>query len=59
MAGTRSQPDPIVRRLRQVEVLHGQDLSMAEAIRRVGIREVPFSRWRQEDAGRNGDPLRL
>ncbi len=58
MARTRSKPDPIVRLLRQVEVLLGQDLSMAEAIRRVGIREVTFYRWRKEDAGRNGDQLR-
>ena len=58
MARTRSKPDPIVRLLRQVEVLHGQDLSMAEAIRRVGIREVTFYRWRKEYAGMNGDPLR-
>ena len=34
MARTRYKPDQIVRLLRQVEVLHGQDLSMAEAIPR-------------------------
>ncbi len=58
MARTRSKPDQIVRLLRQVEVLHGQDLSMAEAIRRVGINEVTFYRWRKEYAGMNGDQLR-
>ncbi len=58
MARKRYQPEPMVRRLWRVEVWHGQGLSMADAIRRVGIGEVPFSRWRQEDAGRNGNPLR-
>ncbi len=58
MARKRYQPNQIVRLLRQVEVLHGQDLSMAEAIRRVGIREVIFYRWRKEYAGMNGNPLR-
>ncbi len=58
MARTRYKPDQIVRLLRQVEVLHGQDLSMAEAIRRVGISEVTFYRWRKEDAGMSGDQLR-
>ncbi len=51
MARTRYKPDPIVRLLRQVEVLHGQDLSMAEAIRRVGISEVTFYRWRRSMPG--------
>ncbi len=44
MARKCYQPDPIILLLRQVEVLHGQDLSMAEAIRRVGISEVTFYR---------------
>ena len=48
----------IVRLLRQVEVLHGQGLSMAHAIRRVGISEVTFYRWRKEYAGMNGAQLR-
>ncbi len=58
MARKRYQPEPRVRRLRPVEVWHGPGLSMADAIRRVGIREIRFSRWRQEYAGRIGDPFR-
>ncbi len=41
-----------------VVIFRADTNSMAEAIRRVGIREVTFSRWRKEDAGRNGDQLR-
>ena len=45
-------------KLRQAEVLHGQGLSMAEAIRRLGISEVTFYRWRKEYGGMSGDQLR-
>ena len=58
MARKRYKPEQIVRLLRQVEVLHGQGLSMAHAIRRVGISEVTFYRWRKEYAGMNGEQLR-
>ena len=35
MAGKREKPEDIVTKLRQVEVLHGQGLSMADAVRLV------------------------
>ena len=44
--------------LRQAEVLHGQGMSMADAIRQLGISEVTFYRWRKEYAGMSGDRLR-
>ena len=42
MARKRYKPEEIVSLLRQAEVLHGQGLSMADAIRPLGISEVIF-----------------
>ena len=48
MARKRYRPEEIVSKLRQVEVLHGQGMAMAEAIRQLGISEVTFYRWRKK-----------
>ena len=40
MAGKRCKPEEIVSPLRQAEILYGQGLSMADAIRQLGISEV-------------------
>ena len=40
MARKRYKPEEIVGLLRQAEVLHGQGMSMADAIRQLGISEV-------------------
>jgi hypothetical protein len=37
MAGKREKPDYIVMKLRQVAVLQGQGMSVAEAVRLVGM----------------------
>jgi hypothetical protein len=37
MAGKREKPEDIVMKLRQVEVLKGQGMSVAEAVRQVGM----------------------
>ena len=58
MARKRYKPEEIVSLLRQVEVLHGQGKSMADAIRQLGISEVTYYRWRKEYAGMSGDQLR-
>ena len=42
MARKRYKPQEIVSLLRQAEVLHGQGMSMADAIRQLGIGEVTF-----------------
>lgn len=44
----RHKPEEIVAKLRQVEALHGQGKSMAEATRAIGVTEVTFYRWRRE-----------
>ena len=41
----------------QGEVLHGQGMAMAEAIRQLGISEVTFYRWRNEYGGMSGHQL--
>lgn len=45
-------------KLRQADLLHSQGMSMADAIRQLGISEVTFYRWRGEYGGMNGDQLR-
>ena len=42
MARKRYRPEEIVSLLRQADVLHGHGLSMADAIRQLGISEVTF-----------------
>ena len=42
MAKRAYKPEEIVSKLRQVDVLHSQGMSMADAIRQVGVSEVTF-----------------
>jgi hypothetical protein len=42
MARKRCKPEQIAGKLRQADVLHGQGMSMAEAIRQLGVGEVTF-----------------
>ena len=58
MARMRYKPEEIVGMLRQAEVLHGQGMSMADAIRQLGISEVTYYSWRKEYGGMSGDQLR-
>ncbi len=39
-------------------MLHSQGMSMADAIRQLGVSEVTFYRWRKEYGGMSGDQLR-
>ena len=55
MARKRYKPEEIVSMLRQAEVLHGQGMSMADAIRQLGISEVTYCRWRKEYGGMSAD----
>ena len=47
MAGKREKPEEIVSKLRQVEVLQGQGLSIADAVRQIGVTQQTFYRWRK------------
>ena len=58
MAGTRSTPEQIVAKLRQVEVLTAQGKSVAEAVRAIGISEPSYYRWRAEYGGLKLDQVK-
>lgn len=47
MAGKRKKPAEIVSKLRQVEVSPGQGMTVAEAVRQIGVTQQTFSRWRK------------
>ena len=48
MARKRYKPEEIVSLRRQAEVLHGQGMSMADAIRQLGISEVSLPAFRRQ-----------
>ena len=51
MARTHDKPEEIVSKLRQVEVLNGQGMPIAQAAREVGTTEQTYYRWRKEYGG--------
>ncbi len=58
MAKRTYNPEEIVSRLRQLDVLHSQGMTMADAIRQIGVSEVSFYRWRKEYGGMKADQLK-
>jgi len=58
MANTRPKPEEIVSKLRQVEVLMGQGLSRLDVIRRIGVVEQTYYRWRKQYGGMGVDQLK-
>ena len=50
MAGKREKPEDIVSKLRQIEVLQGQGMTVVDASRQIGITEQTFYRWRSQYA---------
>ena len=42
MARKREKPEDIVMKLRQVEVLQGQGVSTADAVRQIGVTQQTF-----------------
>lgn len=58
MGRKRHEPEEIVAKLRQVDVLMSQGTPVAEAIRSIGITEVTYYRWRQEYGGLKSDQVR-
>ncbi|OWV53614.1 hypothetical protein CDZ98_22525 [Mameliella alba] len=47
MAGNREKPEEIVSKLRQAEVLQGQGMTVAEAVRQIGVTQQRSYRWRK------------
>ena len=51
MPGKRPKPEEIVSKLRQVEVLQGQGMPIADAVRQIGVTQQTYYRWRKEYGG--------
>jgi transposase-like protein len=60
MGRVRFTPEQIIGKLREAEVLLGQGTSIGEAIRKLGVSEQTYYRWRKEYGGmRVGQARRL
>jgi putative transposase len=57
MAGKREKPEEIVMKLRQVEVLQGKGMTIAEAVRQIGVTQQTYYRWRKLYGGMSRDQL--
>ncbi len=51
MSNKRHKPEEIVTKLRQVEVLRGHGIAMADAVRQIGVSELTYYRWRKQYGG--------
>ena len=58
MAETRSTPEQIVAKPRQVEVLAAQGKPVGEAVRAIGVTEPTYYRWRAEYGGLKLDQVK-
>ena len=57
MVGKRDKSEEIVSKLRQVEVLQGQRMPSAQAVRQIGVPEQTYYRWRKQYGGMTRDQL--
>jgi len=58
MAEKREKPEEIVSKLRQVEVLRGQGMTIADAVRQIGVTQQTFYRWRKLYGGMGRSQLK-
>ena len=58
MAGKREKPEEMVSKLRQGEVLQGQGMTVAEAVRQIGVTQQTFYRWRKLYGGMGRSQLK-
>ena len=58
MAGKRPKPEEIVSKLRQVEVLQGQGIPIADAVRQIGVTQQTYYRWRRLYGGMGREQLK-
>ena len=58
MTNKRHKPEEIVQKLQQVDVVVGQGMQRADAIREVRITEQTYSRWRMQYGGMGTDQLK-
>ncbi len=58
MAGKRDKPEEIVLKLRQVEVLHGQGMPIADAVQISVTEQKTYYRWKKKYGGMGPDQLK-
>ena len=58
MAGKREKPEEIVSKLRQVEVLQGHGMTIADAVRHIGVTQQTFYRFRKLYGGMGRSQLK-
>ncbi len=58
MGRVRFTPEQIIGKLREAELLLGQGMNIVEAIRKLGVSEQTYYRWRKEYGGMRIDQAR-
>jgi putative transposase len=58
MARKWHKPEEIVAKLRQVDVLTGQGMAIAEAVKTIAVTETTYFRWRAEYGGMKTDQVK-
>jgi putative transposase len=58
MARKYFTPEQIIRKLREAEILIAEGLPTAQAVRRIGVSEQTYYRWRKEYGGMQVDQAR-
>ena len=58
MPRKKHQPEEIVAKLRQVDVLLSQGRSVSEVIRTISVRPFTYYRWRKEFGGLKSDQVK-
>ena len=51
MPQKRYRPEEIIAKLRQADVLLGEDKKLPEVVKALGVHEVTYYRWRKEYGG--------
>ncbi len=51
MAKKRYTPEAIIHKLRKVEILEGQDKTVAQSVKQIGVTGQTFYRWRKVYGG--------
>lgn len=51
MGAKRYKPEEIISKLREAEVLLAEGTSVGEVVRRLGVTQVTYYRWRKEYGG--------
>ena len=58
MPRKQDKPEEIIMKMRQIEVLNGQGMPIAQAAREVGTTEQTYDRWRKQYGGMNRNQLK-